>query len=447
MNTRRLLAVLLCLFAAPAGAAGTAKPYPPPGSPDTGAACQRRDAPPWMGFLCSFMTVDLWRAAGRPTFTAPDGSHWQPWYYGDVADRGNNLLYEGFPYRPRREGLLEAMLKTDTLPDEYDPAYVQRFWSLFRYAPWSVHFAHQAGCGDGRLAAPRDFVAPRREGDRFARTALLGLGWGQLAEDDADPTQGFTAAAMPAFMGVAEVGTMIDAGLRGHNGKEQHLRHVINAMAAGAGDWHPDYARDGEVWLVPTDGTGKRVDDLDAAAAYVAKTGVLLTNGGGQSWRRGFQLAKIPARSGKRPLVYIYFAQDALYPANGSPVYRRRLRYLVDRAARLVEPGRPGFTLVSMGRSAPVAMQAARRHARINQVIIDPVVGPGGAREYRDTLREEGRRIKVVASGGDPAALIGASISPDAKSRLCVGGHSTGGAVMRALTHLGTPDHGSVTGR
>ena len=440
-----VLAAALCLCAGQARAADmTTKPYPPPGSPDPGAPCQRQDAPSWTGFFCRFMTVDLWKAAGRPDYTAPDGSHWQPWYYGDQADRGNNLLYEGYAYRPGREGILEAMLKTDTLPDEYDPAYVSRFWSLFRYTPWSVYFEHKAGCVDGAITNPYDFAATRRPNDKFQRSALLGMGWDKLARDGADPTQGWGDDAMPVFMSAAYLTDIVDGGRRSRIEKHRGLGREIYDMAQGKGMLHPDYARDGEVWLVNADGTGRRVDDLDAAASYVAKTGMLVTNGADSTWQDGFDLAAIPAMSLRKSVVYIYFAQGLFYPVSDNQVYRRRLQYLVDRAARLISPGAPGFTLVSVGRSAVIAARAALHHARISQVLIAPVPGPGDKAAFRNALRDGRQRVKMSAGSEALAAVVGGAAAPGAKRSACLGGHEAGGdAVTRLLRHLDTSAPGS----
>ena len=443
-----VLAAALCLCAGQACVAGvTGKPYPPPGSPDPGAPCQRQDAPSWMGFFCNFMTVDLWKAAGRPTYTAPDGSHWQPWYYGDQADRGNNLLYEGYAYHPGREGILEAMLKTDTLPDEYDPAYVSRFWALFRYAPWSVYFEHKAGCADGEITNPYDFAASRQPNEKFQRSALLGMGWAELTRDGADPTQGLGDDAMLVFMSAAYLTDIVDAGRRSRIEKQHGLRREIDEMAHGKSVLHPDYARDGEVWLVNADGTGKRLDDLDAAAAYVAKTGMLVTNAASSTWRDGFDLAAIPATSLRKSVVYIYFAQDIFYPGSDNRVYRRRLQYLVDRAVRLITPGAPGFTLVSVGRSAPIAARAALPHPRITQVLIAPMPGFGDEQAFRDALLDGKQRVIMSAGSNALAALVGVAAAPGAKRSVCLGGREAGGdTITRLLRHLDTSAPGLRNG-
>lgn len=416
-----LLAAILCLCVGRAAADATAEPYPPPGSPDPGPPCQRKDVPPWMGFFCKFMTVDLWKAAGRPTYTAPDGSHWQPWYYGDQADRGNNLLYEGYPYRPGREGFLEAMLKTDKLPDEYDPAYVSRYWSLFRYAPWSVYFQHKAGCGAYQVTNPYDFTARWDLTDKFPRSRLLGLGWRELAGDANDPTRALGDAAMLELMSAAELGHITTARQLERIKKRYTLREEVDAMAGGKGELRPDFARDGEVWLVNPDGTGARLDDLDTAAAYVVGTQFLMTNGNYNTWRDGFDAASLQASRTNRALVYIYFAQDLFYPVNNNRVYRRRLQYLLDKAIRMVAPGAPGFTLISMGRSAPIAVPAANNREQIMQAIVAPVPGPWGEKEYMDALRGDKGRIKVKAGDQDFAALIGGGIAYRSKPRLCLG--------------------------
>lgn len=152
------------------------------------------------------MTVRLWEAAGRPDFIAPDGSRWQPWFYGDLDNLDNNLLYEGYPYRRARAGFLEAMLQRGKLPDEYDPAYVARFWSMFRYTPWSVYFEREAGCGRGQIANPRDFTAASGMRDKFPRARLLGLGWKEVDKDSSDPTRGLGTTAMEKLMNLAERG-------------------------------------------------------------------------------------------------------------------------------------------------------------------------------------------------------------------------------------------------
>jgi hypothetical protein len=397
--------------------------YPPPGSPDPGPPCLRRDAPPWLGFFCRFMTVDLWEAAGRPTFTAPDGSHWQPWFYGDLSTRGNNLLYEGYPYRRGREGFLEAMLKTDKLPDEYDPAYVSRFWSLFRYAPWSVYFEHKAGCNDRQIINPYDFSARGGLTGRFPRAQLLGLGWSELTGDTDDPTRALGGAAMLVLMSAANLDAVTTDGQRKRIANKYSLRDEVNAQAKGKGELHPDYFRDGEVWLVEPDGTKTRIDDLNAAAAYVVGTGVLFTNEAYSTWQDGLDLAKRQAGGTHRALVYIYFAQDLFYPVNDNRVYRQRLQYLVDRAVRLVAPDEPGFTFFSMGRSASIAAHAAGHREQISLAIAAPVPGPWGEAEYQDALRGgPGKRV-IRVGDQDFAAPAGAGVPLTGKVSLCLARH------------------------
>lgn len=142
---------LLIIMMALSGCAGqmtvsdiSTKPYPPVGSPDPGPPCQRKDRPPWLDFFCKFMTVELWEEAGRPDFTAPDGSRWHPWYYRGMNDLkldkvANYLVYAGYPDLPMRTGFLEAMLKLDK--KSYDAVH---FIKSFRYTPWSVYF-HSKG--------------------------------------------------------------------------------------------------------------------------------------------------------------------------------------------------------------------------------------------------------------------------------------------------------------
>lgn len=216
------VATLLCLRALQGGAVD-----------DGVGLCRTTDAPVWLAFACSFMTVDVWRAAGRPDYVAPDGSRWQPWYYGDLADRGNNLLYEGYPYRHRRDGLLEAMLKTGQLPDEYDPAYVPHFWSLFRYTPWSVYFEHQAGCGAHQITNPYDFAESSAMDQWFPRASLLGMGWGVLAKDAGDPTRGLGDAAMLKLTGLADLGDILGYAGGAKAGQGYGLRDEINAVLLG----------------------------------------------------------------------------------------------------------------------------------------------------------------------------------------------------------------------
>lgn len=164
-------------------------------------ACSGGPQPAWRDFYCRFMTVDRWEAAGRPDFTAPDGSRWQPWYYGDRSPQGNNVVYEGRPYVQRRAGLLEAMLKVGTLPDEYDPAYVAHYWELFRYAPWSMYAAHQAGCRGDQTVDPLVAAAA----GLLPRAALLGMGDTAFGRDGHDPTAGLGPGALPALMRAAGI--------------------------------------------------------------------------------------------------------------------------------------------------------------------------------------------------------------------------------------------------
>ena len=425
--TRMALAATLCLWAgqAPADTAST-KPHPPPGSPDPGPPCQREGAPPWLGFFCKFMTVDLWKAAGRPTFTAPDGTHWQPWYYGDQADRGNNLLYEGHPYRPGHEGFLEAMLKTDKLPDEYDPAYVSRFWSLFRYTPWSVYFENKAGCNDRQIANPYDFAAKWNLTERFPRSQLLGLGWREAAKDSNDPTAKLGDAGMLELMSAANLGSIISDGQRIRIRKRYTLRDEVNAMARGKGELRPDYARDGEVWLVNGDGAGARIDDLDTAAAYVAGTGVLFANENHNTWQDGYDAAKKLAARTKRSLVYIYFAQDIFYPVNNNELFRRRLQYLLDRAVDVASRNDLHILMISVGRSAPIFLHAGIHRDGVGQLLLRPVPGPWGLAEYESSIVGAKHRVKIVAGDSDFVSLMGGGIEFKSKIQLCLSGSASG---------------------
>lgn len=329
----------------PAARAGA---YPAPGRPDPGAPCAQGQRPPWLAFVCRFMTVDLWQAAGRPVFTAADGTHWRPWYYGDVSQSDNNLLYQGSGLRRRNEGLLEALQKTDTLPDQYDPAYVSRYWSLFRYTPWSVHFERALGCGPGRAVNPNALTGRGRD-----RSQLLSFGWAPLGSDAEDPTGSLAAGALPGML------TLIEG--------RRPARAVINALAGGRGP-HPDYDRDGEVWLVKGKG-GQRIKDLDAAAAAAARTGRLFVNGPARTWRQGFQAAAAQVRAAGRPMVYIYFAGDGFHPAAADHVLTARLRYVLRGATRRAGARRTPISVFSPARrAAMIPLVGAMRGVALRRV-------------------------------------------------------------------------------
>lgn len=276
-----------------------------------------------MDFVCRFMTVDLWRAAGRPIYTAPDGSHWRPWYYGDASQSDNNLLYEGAGLRRHNEGLLEALQQTDTLPDEYDPAYVSRYWKLFRYTPWSVHVQRALGCGPAQGVAADALTARGLD-----RSRLLGFGWSAIAPDDRDPTGALSAGALPAILALAYA----------HTADGATAREAINTLARGEGA-RPDFDRDGEVWLVSARGRGRALMDLDKAVGRAARVGRLFVNAAGRTWRQGLAAAAARARDLNRPLVFIYFAGDGFHPAASDDVFAERLRYLVRGAARRAARG------------------------------------------------------------------------------------------------------------
>ncbi len=348
-----LACVTLCCVAVHSSA--WAEAYPAPGRPDPGAPCAQRGGPARWAFVCKFMTVDLWRAAGRPEFTAPDGTHWRPWFYGDVSDSGNNLLYEGFGFRRRNEGLLEAMQKTGDLPDQYDPAYVSRYWSLFRYTPWSVHFQRELGCSAAQAANPYALA-----GGGTDRSQLLGMGWAGVAGDADDPTGALAKGTLPVMLTLANIDTLIP--VRGNGKHDTSVRDVINALARGESGVRPDYDRDGEVWLVKPKGPGKRLDDLDAAAAEAARTRRLFVNGPAQTWRQGSIAAAARARSLGGALIYVYFARDPLRPGGTDKVFARRLRYVAGHAGRRAVGDHARIVLYSPGGGEAFAAPVAGLH-------------------------------------------------------------------------------------
>lgn len=304
--------VLLCWATGQPPARSAA--YPAPGRPVPASPCAQPSAPQWVSFVCRFMTADLWRAAGRPDFTAQDGSRWRPWYYGDVSPGDNNLLYEGAGMRRRSEGLLEALQKTGSLPDEYDPAYVSRYWQLFRYTPWSVHFERALGCGPGQIVSPYALTA-----DSADRSQLLSFGWTAAQGDPDDPTAGLGAGALPVMLALAD-------------GKGSSRRR-INALARGRGGV-ADYDRDGEVWVVKGKGRAQPIKDLDEAASRAARTGRLFVNGPGRSWRQGFGAAAALSGPAGGRLIYVYFAGNAFRPPAKDRIFAARFRYVLRRAVK-----------------------------------------------------------------------------------------------------------------
>lgn len=405
--TNVLLAAILSLTA---GSGVHARDYPPAGSPDPGSPCAREGISQSMRFFCDFITLERWLAAGRPDFVDASGKRWQPWYYGKDG-LTNQLLIEGRPYRPSREGWLEALFDVEAFEAE-DYSY---FWDLFRYTPWSVQVHHAYRCGERQMVNP----GALHDG-RIRREHLLALGWEGADTDRTDPTAGFDAGAMLVLETLASLDVALDPEQRARLGEGHTAHDEVNAMAEGGGMFWPDFDRDAEVWLVRPQGEPERLDDLDEAATRLAETGRLVTNDAIGKWKDGYALALRTARD-RGPLVYIYFAQDAFGPRGAQGVYRQRLGYLIDRVETVARDRGTPVRVISHGRSAGIVADAvAGRDAVIHEAVA-PAPGPWDVEAYDAALAQDRRQTRIEVTELDFMSPLGYGADFPERPLACLG--------------------------
>lgn len=377
-----LAAILLTPRTGPAAAAD----YPPSGSPDPGAPCAREEVTPSTKFFCDFMTLERWLAAGRPDFVDANGKRWQPWFYGKDG-LTNQMLIEGKTYRPAREGWLEGLFEVEA----FEAENYSYFWDLFRYTPWSVQFQHAYKCGERQMVNPAAL-----RGRRIRQEHLLTFGWEGADGDASDPTAAFDRDAMRVLETLAHLELVVGSLRRERLNAGHTVRDEINDMAEGRGAFWPDYDRDAEVWLVQTEDAPVHLRDLDRAAMRLAEIGLVVTNDAISTWEDGRAAAVQIARE-RGPLLYIYFAQDAFPSGQGHPVYRERLRYLIENAAALAREQGSDLTIISRGRSAGIVSDAVAARKAVHHETLPSLPG----------LDQSAERARVEVSEGGVGARSG----------------------------------------
>lgn len=339
--------------------------YPPAGSPDSGSVCQRKGLlPTWIRFFCSFMTEELWISAERPTFHS----------------KSTNLDWS--PFFDLNSGLLEGLM----LKDKGEK----------RYAPWSRFFKEKMNCAGNETINP--FVFQSTEN---LRSDLLGLNWEYLSRDTGDPTNDFEDGAMFVLFTLANFTKTHKENVK------VPLNKLLFRLASGETTFRPDYRRDGEVSLVTLDGKATRLDDLDIAARYVKETQYLFTNDLMKTWDEAFQDAKVISVDTKKPLVFIYLAQDIVaLPWSNNDIYRKRLKYLVSKAA-LPPSNSNGFAIVSHGESGPIVASTTMSYPNIKHMAINPTSGPWGKKEFLYALKNTKAKTSLAIGGEDFVTFLG----------------------------------------
>lgn len=358
-------------------------PYPPPGSPDPGPACQRDARPKWLEFFCNFMTQDIWIAGGRQKFLA------------------NTAQPDWIPFFSPESGLIEGLAQTGSGGSKVKQ----------KYTPWSLHFKETMHCRKEQKVDPYIF----RHTQRF-RGDLLGLNWNEVSKDATDPTSGFEEGAMFMLFTLADF-------------KESHkerttasLSTLLFNIASGEGSFRPDYQRDGEVSLVKPDGTVMRLDSLDSAAQYMQETQWLFTNDFMKTWGEAVQDAQLLSANKARPLVHIYMAQDILtLPWANNTTYRKRLEYLIKKAATL-SAGTRKIAVMSHGWSGHIVGAAVFSYPNVfEHSSMGPSPGPWNFAEYLRVLQSTQVKTSILVGQYDFVSLLGGGAAYKTKDlRACV---------------------------
>ena len=282
------------------------------------------------------------------------------------------------------------------------------FWSYYRYTPWSVYFERLFGCNEYQIINPYNFLYLN-----YVRNALLSFGWPEVSKDANDPTSDFPEEAYLVSLMMVDLIKTLDLSQKMRLPGNFKVVDEINAIAAGGGNFKPDYGRDGEVWLFRPDGSADQLADLDIAAAYVVGTGVLMTNEAMRTWQDNVASMKHYTSKNNRPVVSIYFAQDWFPPVDNNRIYRARYNYLIDKASLIANKTDSKFILVGEGRNSNIVLHASQGHQQIDKVVLlAPIPGPWGKREYYTSLTNDNNIEKRILAGNeDPFTLVGYGVA------------------------------------
>jgi len=398
-------------------------PYPPSGTTNPGGPCQRDATPAWVEFFCTYMTPELWKKAGKPYFLSADGDRFMPIYFTSLSSEPRaggttGISYEDLPDRPSHDGILEGLLAWDALQSEPNEQLKSvNFWNHMRYTPWSVYFERMFGCEEHEIVNPYLFGAPV-----FRRRLLLSFGSPQVTRDSSDPTFAFPEEAFLVLLMMSDLTDTLDGSQKARLPAGFSVRDEINAVAAGAGHFRPNYDHDGEVRLFKPDGSIYTLTDLDVAAAYVVGVGLLETNEAMRTWEDQQVSMTHFASERNRPIVAIYFAQDWFPPIGNNRVFRERYQYLIEKAASIARKTEQKFAVVGAGRSSHIVLSASKQRPEVDVTIMAPIPGPWGIKEYIDGLKNQVNEVRVMFGTEDPFTFLGyGSVMKVDKPKLCFG--------------------------